>query len=861
MTARTIAKFNCFLKQNISKLRFKSLCKLKFLLFLPLLFSKQAMGQRPVYQKVIAAYDSTRVIAPREKLYVHFDKSIYAEQDTIWFKAYLVNATLNNHVTPSALIYAEMINFKGEVVYTLSLPTTLGLTWGAIALKEELYHPGKYTFRAHTNWMKNFGNTYLFSKEITVLSTAQAPNPIVKTSAKIVGSSMVNSNRPSRAIDVQFLPEGGTWLNGISQKMAFKAINDNGKGIAVQGSIYDSQQAKVIDFSSNAKGMGFFILLPKANETYTAKITSPFSDLVKTLPKAQSTGVALQVALRDHPDSLRIEIVPVGQHFQQPLTVIGQSRGVLCFITTVQRGEGKKSFQVAKSIFPTGVSQVLVLNAQNQALNERNFFLDLRDQLQIHTSTPMSQYGSRARIPIALSVTDHLGKPVSGSFSVAVTADGQVAKDSINDMHILSYLLLTSDLKGEIETPGYYFHQPELPQTQNDLDALMLTQGWVSYQWTNEQPPFSLAEKEYSISGSVTNLMNKPSIGGHVTLMGRNKKSFMLIDTVTNAQGKFIFNNFPLLDSASFIIQAKNVKGKAGTLGILINEFERPQIIVPRNTVPTLAPLIDSVTVEFLASKNKMYEAAIKNGISLKEVKIVGKRSISGSKNLNGPGIATQILTESDLAPFAKKSLFDLLLAKIKGFREGGRPKTGTRDFFINADPARFIIDGIELDFFYSPSGGNAVSEYYFFVKSYLDYYSAEDIKGVETMENGYSFSYKNRFMEPMDFNDYAFIEVTTKTGSGPFLRKSANMYLIKPINYGNAMVFYSPKYTSQHQNDTLPDFRSTLFWHPNIVTNDKGEADFSFFSADQKGTYTVWIEGLDTTGGLGFKTMKLVIK
>lgn len=124
-----------------------------------------------------------------------------------------------------------------------------------------------------------------------------------------------------------------------------------------------------------------------------------------------------------------------------------------------------------------------------------------------------------------------------------------------------------------------------------------------------------------------------------------------------------------------------------------------------------------------------------------------------------------------------------------------------------------------------------------------------------------YDGRYRMEFLQPLDETDYVFIEVTTKTGSGPFLKKSSNLSLFRPLTYGDNKLFYSPNYTLTNKADLEPDLRSTVFWAPNILTNEKGEAKTSFFSADQKGSYTVWIEGTDIQGNFGMKTMKLIIK
>lgn len=813
-------------------------------------------------QKTIALFDSILTTVPREKVYVHLDKSTYLNTDTIWFKAYLINASVNNPSLISELLYTELINETGEVIKRLSLPTTYGLTWGSFAINAEKHTPGKYTFRAYTNWIQNFGRDHFFNKEIRILPLS-ASELNSKTNIGAAGTKSIKSDNSAKEkledLDVQFLPEGGSWIANRRQKIAIKVLNLNGKGIQVTGEIVDSKQNKIVSFSSNNKGMGVFNLHSLQNEAYTALVH--YNGITKNaaLPRTKNDGIILKVENEYAADS--ITVTTFSTRADQELTVVGQARGIICFVASVKfNGTNTKTIKIDKRIFPTGVCQVVLLDDKKKIINERNFFVNHHDELSVRLSTTHSSYKLRDSIPVVINIANSEGKANIGSFSVAVTDDHQVAKDSVNDQTILSYFLMSSDLKGEIEQPGYYFHQPN-EQKHNELEALMLTQAWVSYDWDLTKKPLYKAEKEYTISGKVNNIANKPLNKAKIVLFGNNK-GFMLRDTVTNEKGEFTFDKLPMLDSASFAIQARNEKGKTGTAGIVINEFSPPTPLIPSQK-KSLAPndLIDTISNNLIATKVEEFKLTAKDGLLLNQVTIVGKKSIKGSKNLNGAGEADQVITDEELTPIAKKTLYDVLLEKVKGFRAGYPRKSNERIFFINSNVLRLIIDGVEVDFFYSKEDETSPDSYYYYIKSYLDYYQAEDIKGIEVMNSRrYSMSYVSEFMSPLDQTEYSFLEITTKTGQGPFLKKTSNIYLLKPVNYGDNKVFYSPKYTSSNKEDKKPDFRSTVYWHPNVLTNEKGKGTFSFFATDKPGTYTVWVEGTDLQGNFGFKSLKLKI-
>jgi len=859
----------------------------RFLFTILLLTCQYTSAQQSDAKNIISHYDSISNAIPREKLYVHFDKSIYLPTDTIWFKGYLVEAGLHTYSNVSGLIHFDMVNTKGEVVQSFSMPTLLGLTWGGLAINELLYPPGNYTFRAYTNWMINFDDVFVFKKEITILNT----NSIGNTNTSIIKNNTLKNNSSTSRIkneltyDIQFLPEGGNWLVGKQQKMAVKALDKSGNGIKINGSILDSRNNKIIDFESNDKGMGHFFMIPKANEIYNAQLNKS-SDSIATvvLPKVSLKGLSLQVSNPYLSDSLTIT---VNAQLPSPeIIMIGQSRGLIRFVNILNPNTIRKTIKVAKNIFPAGVSQIILMDAQKRILNERSFFLSPQKEFNIQTNLTKEVYKSKENIPVQIKATDGAGKPIEGSFSIAITDDSQVFKDSLNAPNIISYFLLNSDLKGEIETPGYYFSSYD-EKKHDALDALMLTQGWVSYDWDLKNKPQYEVEKEFKITGTVTNIMNRGVKDSEVILTATNNSS-VVMNAKTDSLGTFSFLDLPVLENTSFIIQALNSNNRKGTLGIKINEYKSAPVLITNTT-----KIVNDIEINDSTSLNMVKKAAdlsnyLNDGINLKQVEVIGNRTVKGSKNLNGPGNADEILTEQDMLKAGSKTLLTILEENIKGFgvkynNRGPSVRSfngvtirrvdnnNLKQFSIYDQDVKIIIDGVNVDLFYTSSGQfPPPDEYYNFLRRYLVSYTAEDVNGIEIMRsNGKVTNYKASFIKTFAeakaqaeaLLGHAYIEITTKKGIGPYFDKQTNLYHYGPLSYGNNKVFYSPKYMTDSKEDKKLDLRSTIYWEPNLTTNKNGEANFSFFSSDSKGSYTMWIEGTDTQGNFGAKTMKIIIK
>jgi hypothetical protein len=336
-----------------------------------------------------------------------------------------------------------------------------------------------------------------------------------------------------------------------------------------------------------------------------------------------------------------------------------------------------------------------------------------------------------------------------------------------------------------------------------------------------------------------------------------SKKPLLITDTVTNALGRFVFKGIYPADSAAFFIQARNKRGKSFNVGIEIDDFKPPLLTYQQ---PILMPWYANIDTLQLNSVKKRLDLQtqqdrILQGNVIKAVEVKAKKIIKGSKNLNGPGEADVIIDEEELIKAARTNLGDLLAKRVKGF--GIFSKKGVRYYGINFLIGHLIIDGINTDFFFD---GTTTIE--MFIKQYLDYYDAEEIKGIEVMTSGrYQGNYTTTYLGPgaVPF-DHTFIEVTTRSGHGPFMKKAIGTYVYRPMPYAVPKAFYSPKYKLNPIID-MTDIRSTIFWAPDVATNQNGKAKVSFYTADNPGSYTITIEGCDMDGKIGVKTSAITVK
>jgi hypothetical protein len=699
-------------------------------------------------------------------------------------------------------------------------------------------------------------------------------------------------NRPENT-DVQFLPEGGSMVAGLPAYVGFKAIGEDGKGQNISGIITDNGNNTIAEFSSLHNGMGNVYIAPKAGESYTAKVNLP-GGLVKSysLPAIKTSGMVLHIKNRAESDSLDVlvaatpDIGALGDNYY----LIGRARGIVCYAAVFSlKNTNFVKQKIPKSLFPTGVAHFTVMSANNQPINERVVYIDRHDRLNVQITTDKPTYTARDSVSVKIKVTDKNENPIVGNFSMAVTDDAQVKQDALNRENILTRMLLTSNLKGFIEEPEYYLNNKSDTVWQA-LDNLLLTQGWVDYNWNQIFNPPAITyqpENEFKVNGTVKNVFNQPVKGSNVLLFSIKPK--MLMDTITDQNGKFVFDRLPKIDTPVFFLKAVNRNGKSFNVNIGIDEIKTPDFMKPfcLKTTPWYIEG-DSLLLNYTKTRASLSELdnLAKGSHLLKEVKIKAKKIIKGSQNLNGPGEADQVIDEKDLEKVGKKTLLQLLQESVKGFGDKFfNPYSLTDEYLskyvsdghktkqwysVDGKPIKFIIDGISAAQALSAAGTeNSFGD----MRNFLTGVLAEDIKGIEVNHSTkYALNYFTRFdtdglivkaieeAPTIYFNPSAisFIEITSRSGNGPYLNNTPGRYLYKPLPISSPVAFYKPKYTVKDQTKHIQDLRSTISWEPNIITDKNGEAKIWFYTTDASTSYSLTLEGSDMNGNIGFKTCEM---
>lgn len=648
--------------------------------------------------------------------------------------------------------------------------------------------------------------------------------------------------------DMQFFPEGGNLVNGIRSRVAFKAVGTDGLGVDVKGMITDNSNKEVAEITTRHLGMGSFAFTPENGKTYKAQITYPDgSTNTVALPTAQNDGYALTVNNTDA-NNINLRITGSSSMSGKETFVIAQSGGVVCYAARNKTGSIAFGAQVPKSKFPSGIAQFTLFSADGQPLNERIVFIQQEaDMLKLAVNTDKPTSTPREKVKVSFTAKNNEGAPVIGVFSAAVIDEAKVPVKDADETSILSQLLLTSDIKGYVEQPNYYFTNPD-DKTAADLDVLMLTQGYRRFEWkamlAGQFPPVKFQpEKTLQISGTLKTSGGKPIPNGKITLFTTAGGTFIL-DTVADAQGRFAFKDMLFKDSIKFVLQARNAKG-GKNVEIILDKLSQPASVKSR-FITDVQVNSSAALLTYLKSSKKQYDEEAKYGygnhtIMLKEVTVTEKKkssALANSNNLNGAGNADQVITSEFFDKMGCATIDQCLQGRLMGvvFQNGVPYSTRSMN-----TPMQLIVDGIYVE------------------GDFLATIPPMNVASVEVLRTiGNTAIYGSR-------GGGGVLIITTKRG-GEYNYNASQMYspgiiTYTPKGFYQARVFYAPKYDDPKTNVAIADLRSTIHWVPNLVTNKEGNASFEYYNAGSKGTYRVVVEGINDEGYLGRQVYRYEVK
>jgi len=711
-------------------------------------------------------------------VYLQTSKGIYETEEDLWFKGYLLDGQNFTPSERSKILFVQLIEDRtGKVFWEKKYEIENGFVNGHLFLESSLPE-GTYTLAAYssTSFTKTPKEFYDF-KKISVVKTIKPKtldSPIEKDSI------------------VQFVtfPEGGKLVSEINSNLAFKAINSKGLPVEVSGTLFEDN-TPLLNFKSSHAGMGALSFTPHEAKKYHIQLTEPKLDRIFSIDSIASNGKVLSL-ISNTKDTLVFKIVQNGAIKKEMVYLRLQLRGTAYYIVNGFL-EKESIVKIPLTDVPQGIAEVTLFNEKGLPIAERLVYIKEEQKLFIKTDLDKNNYTTREKVILKIKSTDQNHQPVVAHLGLSIY--DVIFQNKQDPKNIQTHYLLSTQLKGTIYNPTYYFNEQNKDR-KKALDLQMLTQGWRAYVW-NE---VNLQKLESKLTPIVFDEQK-----GKIQLVNGNKKKtsssdnkrvIMAFDWQEKNETDLIMTD----STGAFTINANHLKIGEGDCTYL-------KLLAPAKTKYKITYTDHSFEIinDTRKTKNTIYP--------LPEIKKIKPKEISSFIERNSINKLKEVLITS------KKKFRNKYIGKLDSIAKLG--DYVCRYNFLNCSAHPFEPDNIK------PMEGTT--------------YLIEE------------FDARGKPKTTMYHHD-SYTEAQ--------LLNKFNIALIE--GFYEKKVFYEPVYDNITINDPLPDYRNTLFWKPDIITDEQGEATVTFFCSDLNSLFIGNIEGVGGDGLLGtenfqFKVNKMV--
>ena len=791
---------------------------------------------------------------PVEKLYLHTDAENYFIGDTAWFKIYLIDSRSGQLINGAENVYVSLIDQSGNSVLQLILLCVNGHASSNFLISDQ-FKPGNYLIQAYTNYLFNFNADARFYKQVSV--------------SRVSGFARqeTNKNRVDNMIaDIAFLPEGGALLEGITNLVAFKAISRLGYGVNARGTVKDNNGLVVASFTTDYKGMGLFFLNPEQGKSYWATVDGFPSFRYKFEPV--KAGAKIQLINHTSKEAIVNVAVNSEELMKEDFYLVNMHRGEVLFYQAFKMDGANKVFKFENSSLKPGINKLVLLDKTLTPVSERLLFSGDFETNNLLVQTDAGVYDKRAEIQLQINDEKYLKEEDQSNLSVLVVHDYVVPEKGFSK-NILSQFLIDSEISGFVETSADLFLDTKI-SSEAKLRLVMLTNGYGSYFWNNAPLKSEIMnfkqEAGISLKGTAKNTLTGNKISnGKITIAIQKEDEIAFLTQTTDSVGNFVFPGLLFNDTATVHIQGKNEAGKMNLDVDIEPAFKNAEA----NKIHV--KLLGELANEPSKLAELKYQLSMENKRNAPKGNLVnGKNKTNEKDKLDGHFRlykTADFVLEVQSFEQSYNNVLDFMTGKVPGVDINGddiriRGASG----FGNGSLPLFLIDGV-------PLSGNQVISF-------------PDDVSQNTKENERVLSDRNeqliQAVRAIPISDIEKIEVLkspqnlaaygvkgangviaiyTRRGElDPEYTAAKSIIENRIVGYSKFRQFYSPKYIPQETQGKQQDLKTLLYWNP-VVKTLNGSTALTFFSSDQPGKYSIFVEGVANDGKICLGAAQFEIK
>jgi len=768
--------------------------------------------------EVVDSLEKMEKAHAQQKVYLHTDKDEYIAGENIWLKAYLVDATNHLPDTRSNNLSVELVNLKGDMIDVQLLRMKNGFSHSEIELPDSLPE-GNYQLRAYTDWMRNFDSDFYFKQELFV------HNPIEENFIRLW--DRFQNYRFNRRLDKKeegmefaFFPKGGNLVQGLNNRVAFKATNALGAGQDIIGRLVDDDGNLISEFETIHNGMGVFSFTPEKGKEYEAEIKFPGGEQKSLdLPDALIEGYILRTDVDDEEINIEIEsnFNPNEYGLSTEVYLLAHVRGQPYFTKKANVVEGALKTSIPLENLPEGVCHITLFDANVTPLAERLIFTKgkLVDEAQVDVKEVNINGGKG--LSAELFLEEYSNGDNQGSYSLSVIGSDQpIAERSSN---IATYFMLTNDLGKTIEDPWFYLADSS-EEVKKAMDLVMMTHGWRRFDWEDvflrdfREIRYDITEG-ITLRGQVTTPASGRQPGEHEVELNikDDDKVIESYSTKTDDKGNFIFSELDHegMFTAEFQV-GRDLRRRRLNVDLEPREFDLEGFSKSFSTRP-LTNL----------SQGDNWERVDRPEVFDKTAKPGRPREAGVSKY----GTPDQVIYMEDIGG-EYNNMLRVLKSHVRGLREEGGVIVlrGETSLVLSNEPL-FMVDDVPI------SKGHFLSLHPNEVER-VEVFSgiSSSMFGVRG-QNGVIIAYQRG----ADSRDQRIAE-----------------YVLK--GYSEPSEFYHSKIdVEKNRQANVP---KTIFWEPYITFNDEGYNNVEFPMENEWEHLSFIIEGIDQEGNITYKKLDL---
>ncbi len=766
---------------------------------------------------VLAIYEEQ---FPREKIHIHFDRTLYNKDETIWYKLYLLAG--NNELTKqSKNVYVAWYDTSGNLLKQTASPLFQSSAKGSFEIPAN--YKGDYIHvKAFTRWMLNEDSAYLFEKDIPIN----------------VGAITTKTKKVFAKTKLEVFPEGGFLVQGLTNRVAFKATNPSGLPVIIKGFVLNDKN-KVIDTLKVAHdGMGIFTLKSNPGENYQLSFTDENAQKsIIPLVISKTKGVGLMVAMDYEKAYVSVErSKELPANFKHLHLLVHQNQQVL--YTVSFKGEDKLLQKATLPIeeLQTGIVQFSLFTEDWIPLAERIVFINNRlHEFNAKMSVPIINMAKRGKNVIEILISD----TAATNMSIAVTDASIVTPEN---QTIYSDFLLSNEIKGKVYHPAYYFSS-DADSVAAHLDLVMLTNGWRRYDWDKIKSGL-LPELQYPKETGFMKLTGK--VFGNQALKTTANLQLNLIIAAKDSSTKMLFlpvekdgsfqeNSAFFFDTVRVYYSFNNNAKLTDQLqvhienGLLMQQYRK----IDFNKSGVLQTWNDSLAraqLNFYLSEQEKLRRQMASA-TLQEV--IVKSKVKSPTQLLDEKYSTGLFSGGD------GYTFDLT----------NEPPIGSLDIlsYLQGRVAGLTINGMGTQATMSWRG--AVPDVYLNeMKMTVDMIQTIAVSDIALVK-----VFRPPFFGSGGGGSGGAIAIYTKKGKSGRGGNANNKGMENAILGGYSVFkeFYNPNYEKPAANFEA-DNRTTLYWNPYLLTNKKSpRIKIEFYNNDTSKKLQIVLEGVNANGKL----------